>query len=174
MRIGITTSVIQRGRTGIGQYVFALLRAFLRSGTSHQFVVFALEDDLPLFDFARGQFELAPAPERFRSPVKNIFWHQTALPRLARKHKLDVLHVPSYRRLLWPKPCALVGTIHDLAPFHVSGKYDWKRMFYGRTIVPRLAGRQDRIIATSENTARDIARFLQLPRGRVTVVHNGL
>ena len=29
MNIGISTSVIQRGQTGIAQYVFALLRALL-------------------------------------------------------------------------------------------------------------------------------------------------
>jgi glycosyltransferase involved in cell wall biosynthesis len=118
--------------------------------------------------------ELVPVAERFRPPVKNILWHQAHLPRLVRRHQLDVLHVPSYRRLLGTKPCALVGTIHDLAPFRIAGKYDWKRMFYGRVIARRLARLQDAIIAISENTARDITRFFGLPRERLTVIHNGL
>jgi glycosyltransferase involved in cell wall biosynthesis len=96
------------------------------------------------------------------------------LPKLARECGLDVLHVPSYRRLPWRRPCALVATIHDLAPFHVAGKYDWKRTFYARWIVPALARRQDRIIAVSRNTARDIAQFFGLSSERVTVVHNGV
>src|SRR5207248_1931471 len=173
-RIGISTSVIQRGQTGIAQYLFALLRAFLPSADQHRFTLFVLEEDLPLFDFAKGKMELVPVPERFRPPVKNILWHQTELPRLVRQHQLEVLHVPSYRRLLWQKPCALVATIHDLAPFHVARKYDWKRMLYGRVIVRRLARRQDGIIAISENTARDITKFFRLPRERITVIHNGL
>ena len=53
--------------------------------------------------------------------------------------QLDVLHVPSYRRLLWPRPCAVVATIHDLAPFRLPGKYDLLRMFYGRTVAPFTA-----------------------------------
>src|SRR5437016_5284486 len=164
MRIGISTSVIQRGRTGIAQYLFALLRAFLPFAGEHQFILFVLEEDLPMFDFVKGRMELAPVPERFRPALKDIIWHQRAMPILAREHRLDVLHVPSYRRMLWPKPCPLVATIHDLAPFHVSRKYDWKRMAYGRVVVRQLAKRQDQIIAISENTARDILKSFLLPR----------
>ena len=120
MNIGISTSVIQRGQTGIAQYFFALVRAFIPHLDHHQFTLFVLEEDLPLFSFAPEQMNLVTVPEQFRPPVKNIFWHQTALPKLARRHQIGVLHVPSYRRLLWPRPCPLVGTIHDLAPFRVA------------------------------------------------------
>ncbi len=174
MRIGISTSVIQRGKTGVAQYVFALLRALIPHTTQHQFILFVLEEDLNLFEFVRGRMELVPVPEKFRDPVKNIGWHQFVLPGLTRKHRLDVLHVPSYRRLLWSRPCGTVGTIHDLAPFHVQNKYDWKRMLYGRVVARRLAARQSELIAISENTARDIVTYFKLPRQRVTVVHNGL
>src|SRR2546430_9627530 len=146
MRVGISTSVIQRGRTGIAQYVFALTRVLATHVREHDFVLFVLEEDLPLFNFADGLLQLVPVAERFRSPVKNILWHQTEMPRLARELGLDVLHVPSYRRMLWPQPWALVATIHDLAPFRVRRKYDWTRMLYGRLVVPRLARRQHDII----------------------------
>ncbi len=174
MRIGISTSVIQRGQTGIAQYLFALLRAFLWFTQRHEFVLFVLEEDSSLFEFLENHMEIVPVPEKFRSPVKNIAWHQTRLPQLARSYSLDVLHVPSYRRMLWPKPCALVATIHDLAQFHLKGKYDWKRMFYGRVIARKLAGRQDQLIAISKNTARDVRDFLKVDLARVTVIHNGL
>jgi len=174
MRIGISTSVIQRGRTGIAQYLFALVRAFLPYVGEHQFTLFVLEEDLPLFDFVKGRMEFIPVAERFRPAVKNILWHQRTLPQLAGSHRLDVLHVPSYRRMLWRKPCPLVATIHDLAPFTLPGKYDWKRMIYGRLIARRLAQRQDQVIAISQNTASDLRRFFRLPPERITVVYNGL
>src|SRR6266566_6111055 len=167
MRIGISTSVIQRGKSGVGQYVFALLRAMLSRSHQHKFVLFVLEDDIPLFAFAKDKAEIVTVPERFRPPVKNILWHQTRLPKLARNLHLDVLHIPSYRRMLWRRPCPLVSTIHDLAPFHVAEKYDWKRMFYGRVIARRLARRQNRIIAISEYTAGDIVDWFALPREHI-------
>jgi len=151
-----------------------LTRAFLRHVSQDHFTLFALEEDLPLFAFAKKTMELVPVPERFRPPVKNILWHETELPGLVRAHQLDVLHVPSYRRMLWPRPCALVATIHDLAPFRVAKKYDWQRMFYGRVVARWLARRQDSIIAISHNTAQDIGNYFGLAAGRVTVIPNGI
>jgi len=174
MKIGLSTSVIQRGKTGIAQYVFALTRALLDLPDGPEMTLFVLEEDLPLFEFAGGRARLEVVAEKHRPPVRNILWHQTELPRRVRALGLDVLHVPSYRRLLWPQPCPTVATIHDLAPFHVTGKYDWKRMFYGRVIVRQLARRQSEIIAISSNTAADIARFFGVPQERLHMIHNGL
>lgn len=165
---------MQRGRSGVGQYVLALVRALLPAARQHEFTLFVLQEDVARFDFARDAMRIVPVPERFRPAVRNIAWHQTALPILARRLGLDVLHVPSYRRMLWPKPCALVATIHDLAPFRLAEKYDRARMFYGRVVARRLAWRQDEIIAVSKHTACDVAAFFGLPRQRLTVVPNGL
>ncbi|HXT12321.1 MAG TPA: glycosyltransferase family 1 protein [Candidatus Angelobacter sp.] len=173
-RIGISTSVIQRGKTGVAQYLFALLRAFLPYAAENHFVLFVLREDLPLFDFVRGKMQIFPVSERHRSPIKNIVWHQTHLPQLARDLQLDVLHVPSYRRMLWSHPCPVVATIHDLAPFRVPKKYSAARMFYGRVVARCLAHRQNAIIAISENTARDVSEFFKIPDERIRVIHNGL
>jgi glycosyltransferase involved in cell wall biosynthesis len=166
--------MIQRGKTGVAQYLFALLRHLQAQAASHRFTVFVLQEDIPLFSSVGDRLELVVVSERFRPAVRNILWHQLCLPRLVGQHQLDVLHIPSYRRLLGRKPCPLVATIHDLAPFRVPGKYDWKRMFYGRVVVRRLAWRQDRIIAVSQNTARDIMSFFHVPEPRIQVVRNGL
>jgi glycosyltransferase involved in cell wall biosynthesis len=174
MRIGISTSVIQRGQTGIAQHVFALLRAMKPHCEQNQFVLFVMEEDTRQFGYLSDSMKLVTVPEEYRPPVRNILWHQTALPIMAREQRLDVLHIPSYRRLLWRRPCPLVGTIHDLAPFHVSGKYDWKRMFYGRVVAKRLARRQDQLIAISENTRHDLKTFFGISMERITVVYNGI
>jgi glycosyltransferase involved in cell wall biosynthesis len=174
VKIALSTSVIQRGRSGVGQYVLALVRALLPAAARHEFTLYVLEKDLPLFSFAAGRMRLEAVSERHRPPVRDILWHQTELPRLLRSGGIDVLHVPSYRRMLWPRPCALVSTIHDLAPFHLAGKYDWARMFYGRVIARQLARRQDEVIAVSHSTARDVGAFFGLPPDRLTIVPNGV
>lgn len=173
MKVGISTSVIQRGRSGVGQHVLALTRALAERGDIELFL-FALEEDLPLFAEHPEAVRRVVVPERFRPAVRNIVWHQSALPRYARRLKLDVVHTPSYRRMLWRRPCSLVATIHDLAPFHLSGKYDPLRMFYGRRVAKQLAYRQDRIIAISGHTARDVERFFEVPADRISVVFNGI
>jgi glycosyltransferase involved in cell wall biosynthesis len=76
--------------------------------------------------------------------------------------------------MLWPRPCALVSTIHDLAPFHLPGKYDRARMFYGRVVARQLAQRQDEIVTVSRRTARDVERLFRVPASRLTVIPNGV
>lgn len=174
MRIGLSTSVIQHGKTGIAQYVLSLVRSFLEEDRGHEFTLFVLEKDLELFEFARYSMQIVVVPERFRPPLRDIWWHQKVLPVLARQLGLDLLHVPSYRRMIWRRPCSLVATIHDLAPFHIPRKYDWRRMFYARNCVRRLIRRQDEVIAISQTTAQDINRFFGMPLPRINVIYNGL
>lgn len=173
MKAGLTATMVQGGRSGVAQYVFSLVRELIRQGKV-DLSVFVLENELPLFDFAKDGCRIVPVPQAVAPAVKNIVWHQRTLPKLAKELKLDVLHVPSYRRLVRSAPCPAVGTIHDLAPFHVRGKYDFARMFYGRVVVKHLARRQRELIAVSHCTARDIERFFGIPQSRQHVIHNGI
>jgi glycosyltransferase involved in cell wall biosynthesis len=174
MKIGISTSVIQRGKTGVASYLFSLIDALANQNPEHRFSLFVLEEDQQLFANRAKNIELIPVAERHRPPIKNILWHQAILPGIAAKTGLDLLHIPSYRRLMLRAPCPKVGTIHDLAPFQVANKYDYARMFYGRVVVKFLAHRQEQIIAVSRNTARDIQTFFGIPARKITVIHNGL
>ncbi len=173
MTVGITTSVVGRGKTGIAQYLFGLIRA-LAAHPGHHYILFVLEEDLPLFDFARDYASIVSVPEKFRPPLRDIWWHQRHLPKLARELNIDVLHTPSYRRMIWAQRVPRVATIHDLAPCEMSGKYNWPRMFYAKVVARALARRQDAIIAVSARTARDIQRHYGLGPSMVSCVHNGI
>ncbi len=174
IKAGLTTSVIQRGKTGIAQWIFALTRALEAHRDEVELTLFVLEEDLELFDYAKEFCQIDLVPESFRPPVKDIYWHQYHLPRRASELGLDLLHLPSYRRLIRHQGCATVGTIHDLAPFHLKGKYDWKRMLYGKYVVPYFAHQTTHITAVSQYTAGDITRFFGIPENKITVILNGL
>ena len=64
MKIGFSTSVIQRGKTGVAQYVFALLRAMLPHADQHEFNLFIFAEDLPLFAFEQGKMKFITVAER--------------------------------------------------------------------------------------------------------------
>ena len=48
MKIGFSTSVIQRGKTGVAQYVFALLRALLPHAEQHESLLSTLDRNIIL------------------------------------------------------------------------------------------------------------------------------
>ncbi len=174
MRVGLSVSVIQRGKSGVATYAAGLLRGMASAGWPVEMTLFGLEGDREWFAPWLDKCEWVPIPEKFRPAVKDIFWHQTVLPALLRRHCCDIVHIPSYRRIL-ALPCRpQVVTIHDLAPFRLAGKYDRMRMLYGRQVVKRLARRATQIIAISRSTAADIREFFSIGDERVTLVYNGI
>lgn len=131
MRVALSVSVIQRGRSRVASYVFGLLDGFREIGAKLNLVLLGLEQDEPLFARWKEGFRWIAVPERYRAALRNVWWHQTALRPLLRRERIDVLHIPSYRRIVVRPPCPQVVTIHDLAAFSVRTKYDAARMFYG-------------------------------------------
>ena len=173
MRIGLSTSLVQRGRSGVGQYVVNLLAALLRESPRDEFVIFTLEGDAELFRFMRGSARLVVVGEGRRSPAQDVAWHQLSLPRLAVEHELDVLHVPSHRRMLWRHPCALVTTAYDIGAFRVP------RDPRGRGSCPSavfraLARRQDEIVTPTRHAAEELIALTGMPASRVTAVAPGV
>lgn len=166
--------MVQRGKSGIAKYVLSLAKALIPYSREHQFSLLILEEDAPLFQFAAEAMTLVTVDERWRAPLSNILWHQSVLPFWLRANGIDVLHVPSYRRMLSTAPCALVTTIHDLAQFHVPGKYDIARSVYSRIIARALCHRQDRVVAVSKCTRDDLVARFRMPRERLRVIYNGV
>ena len=72
MKIGLSTPVIQRGKTGVAQYVFALLKALIPQLGPHELHLFVMDEDQPLFDFAKGSAQVCLVPEHERPAVRNI------------------------------------------------------------------------------------------------------
>lgn len=174
IHVALSTTVIQRGKSGVATYVFGLLEGFRRNGWPVKISLLGLTEDRPLFDEWVGPCDWIEIDERWRPAPANIFWHQFILPRWLKRTDIDILHIPSYRRIVGGIPCAQVATIHDCAPFRFPGKYDALRMFYGRRIVVPLARRCEAILTVSETTATDIETYFGIPKAEITVTPNGI
>lgn len=174
MKVALSTSVIQRGRSGIATYVFGLLEGLRLIQAPVDLHLIGLAEDRPLFERWLDRCRWLEIPETLRPALRNVAWHQTGLRRLLRREKIDVLHIPSYRRAVWNPPCAEVVTVHDLAAFQLAGKYDAARMAYGRHIVPLLLRSADVLTTVSQATADDLQMFCGIPGSGVRVIWNGL
>jgi glycosyltransferase involved in cell wall biosynthesis len=174
MKIALSTSVGQRGKSGVATYLAGLIDGLGRTAPDLQLTLIGLESDRELYARWLDRCAWWPVSEHWRPAVRDIFWHQWSLPRVLARGGFDVLHIPSYRRIVARAPCAQVVTIHDCAAFAVQGKYDAARMFFGRHIVPRLARRAQAVITVSAATADDVTRHLGLPRAGLRVIWNGI
>jgi len=90
----------------------------------------------------------------------------------------DVFHVPhSYATPLGDCGVKRIRTCHDLIPLRYPEHYtNWKVGFaWGRRQLDRRRYRwADHIVATSEATASDLTELLDIDRGKISVVHNGI
>lgn len=174
MRVGLSVSVIQRGRSGVATYVAGLLRGMKATGWPVEVVLIGLEGDREWFEPWMDHCRWVGVGEKFRPAVRNILWHQTCLRGVLKREGCDIVHIPSYRRLVALPGVPQVATIHDCAPFRLAGKYDPLRMFYGRNVVRPMARRCAGVIAVSEFTAGDIRRFFGISSDRLSVIWNGI
>lgn len=170
MKIGISTFGGDGGKSGISQYIIQLIREFARQPEGCTFEVIGYGDERAVFVPEYGGITHLPFGANLRSPVRNVFWHQTSLPRYCRERAFDVLFLPAgNRRLPLYSPCPTVGTVHDFSSIHVPGKYDRARMLYITRVLPLLIRRLTHVLTVSESSKRDIVEYAGVAKDKVTV-----
>lgn len=132
-----------------------------------------LDEDRKLFSKVEDAHWVS-IPSAYGSGLKNLIWHQWKLPGILRDNGFDILHVPSYRRIVAFCPVVQIATIHDCAPFRLRDKYGVLRGIFGRHLVPWMTRRCDRVLTVSEFTKKDLVQFFKLAEADVQVVYNGL
>ncbi len=129
-----------------------------------------------------------PGPDRCIKDTKNVhiievnmpsypLWEQVALPRAAKKAKVDLLHCTSNTAPIWCN-IPLVLTLHDiifLEPRDKSNKSLYQNMgwFYRRLVVPHILDKCQRIITVSNFEKDNIVRKLGIEEGRMAMIYNG-
>ena len=120
--------------------------------------------------------ELLPAvtvPAKARNRVQWVLGEQTALPLLARRGRVDLLHSLASTAPLWGRFRRVV-TVHDLIYARFPEAHAGLRDKGMRVLVPAAARRSDRVIADSQSTRDDLIELLGIPAGRIDVVPLGL
>lgn len=104
-------------------------------------------------------------------------WEQWALPRAAKRAKVDILHCTSNTAPIWCD-LPLVLTLHDiifLEPRDKQNKSLYQNMgwFYRRINVPRILDKCRRIITVSSFEKENIITKLHIPEQRMAMIYNG-
>ncbi len=171
-KVLLSAGMIQSGHSGVGRYVVELANRISKMGTVELHVA-GLDEDRRLFGSVDDRLWISIPPSS-AGGLRNLLWHQFKLPTILRSGGFDLLHIPSYRRVVASCPITQLATIHDCAPFRLRDKYGLLRGFFGRHVAPWLARRCDHVLTVSEFTKRDLIHFFKLPSTGVEVVYNGL
>ncbi len=176
MRIGIDAHFASYELRGIGKYVVQLVSGLMMADGTHEYVIYG---DPRMFPQPNGRGNV-----KFRNPGSLPYpvWEQAVLPRWVRQDGVELLHCPSNTApVALAKQVKLIITVHDvmyLLPGSVltPSKVFRQRFgnFYRRLVVPRVAGRADRIIAVSKFSKREITEHLRIVPNRIHAIHEGV
>lgn len=170
MKLLVSCIPYDSGKSGISVYVREVVRELRRQG--HELTLLCEPGD----EIFEG-LKTVHAPRWTKKPVVSMLWHLTMLPFwIARRRRAfdGFVICAANRRVCFWYPLPTTATVHDLANFHIPGKYSRLRMFYLAHILPFFAKRAQRLVAVSGATKTDMVRFWHCRDEDVTVLYNGL
>ena len=198
MRLLVSCIPYDKGKSGISVYVREVVRELAAAG--HELTLLCepesrKEESLKFevegskFEAAEGEAQLSTsnikhqtlnyvcAPAWTRRPALSMLWHLFVLPFWIRRHRKEFdgfVICAANRRVCASYPLPTTATVHDLANFHIPGKYSRLRMFYLAHILPHYAKKAQHLVAVSEATKTDMVKFWGCREQDVTVLYNGL
>lgn len=172
MRIGIEAYLLHEGpdyrSAGVSTYTRELIRALAAEPADMEYVVFRGSDagDTP-------DVEAVVSPVPTVNPAIRILWEQCALPLVARRKKVDLIHATVNVAPLTTHIPTVV-TVHDLAFMRHPERFHRAKSMYLRFAVGLSLSRATRVVAVSRHTANDIVEFFGVPERRIEVVYSGV
>lgn len=173
MRIGFDAKRAFNNYTGLGNYSRYIISNICRFHPENEFFLYTPKiADTGLFNVPRGT--TIARPDGIWSAAGSI-WRSVMLPQRLQRDAIDLYHGLSNELPFGIHHSGIrsVITIHDLIfmehpelfPSISRRIYEWK-VRYGSSVATR-------IIAASEQTKKDIIRFLNVDESRIRVVYQG-
>ena len=173
MRLLVSCIPYDGGKSGISVYVREVVRALFEQG--HSLTLLVEPDGSTKCKVENVKCKMASAWTR--RPVLSMLWHLFVLPFWICRHRSEfdgfVICAANRRVCAW-YPLPTVATVHDLANFHIPGKYSRLRMFYLAHVLPFFAKRAQHLVSVSGATKTDMVKYWHCREEDVTVLYNGL
>jgi glycosyltransferase involved in cell wall biosynthesis len=157
------------GNPGIGRYMKCLTEAILAQSAGHEYLLILPPEDGGIIACDSVRVERVAS-----SAACYSLREQIELPRLLRRHKVDLLHTPHFNMPLMA-PCPTVVTIHDV--IYLACRQDLPsrlgRLYY-RAMMTAATRRAERVITVSEFSKKEMVRYLRVNPEKIDVIHSGI
>lgn len=156
----VVSGYVGKKITGIGRNLMCLLD---NVSDDNKYIIYTNEDIKNDFIFNNPNVTVKTYKVSKTSSLGNLLWTTFIFPFVVLKEKADKALIPNFTLLLLKfRPTNVI--MHDLIEFNVPDKFSPKKMFYRTKLAdPITAKRADSIITVSENSKRDIMKFLNVP-----------
>ncbi len=173
MRIGVDCRpLMERDRTGVGEYTYQLTQALLSLPEAHEYIFFysGVKSTVP------SSSVHLKIPNKLLSAC-TFFFGRPYLDKVIehKKGKIDIFFSPNLNFTALSPTCRFVLTIHDLS-FELHPKwYTRKQRIWHRAVRPRKqCQRADVIVVPSENTKCDVVDVYRIAPEKIHVIYPGI
>lgn len=169
MRIAVDGHSLEGQRTGVGRFVFNLLKHWAGDGANDFFIYFKQEipEDLP----RANNFHY-----KILNQASDFLFNQWSLPQAAREDKANLVFCPAYQiPVFFSGKYALI--IHDIIYKAHPEWYNWnswlEKLIFNY-IFKKSAQKAASIVAPSQTTKNEIINFYKIPEEKISVCHEGI
>ncbi|OBX24511.1 glycosyltransferase involved in cell wall biosynthesis [Gelidibacter algens] len=173
MKIGFDAKRAFHNRSGLGNYSRDLIRMVSHFYPENQYVLYNPKPGKVAFQLDANTEETLPNTTFWR--FLSSFWRQKAIIKQLKEDTIDIYHglTGEIPRGIQNTKIKTIVTIHDLIFAHFPELYKpIDRKIY-RNKFQYAADHSDMIIAISEQTKKDIVRFLHIDPKRIKVIYQG-
>jgi glycosyltransferase involved in cell wall biosynthesis len=169
MRIGFDARYASNHFPGIGRYTVGLARGLAELASGHSLVLIVNRQAIA------GRYDLEsvaglPGVELAHVGAGPFGAAQhLALPAVARRLRLDLLHSPYFVKPYLGLPCPSVVTIYDLIGLRFPRTLSWRGRLLYRASMAMAARTAAAVITISESARADLTQRYGLPAGRLAV-----
>ncbi len=149
------------GRTSI----LSLLRYIFALDQETRYLVLVSEYEVALKSFSNVRQIIVPIANRFAARI----YLQIMLPILVQREQVNLVHFAKNLGVIGLS-CPYLVTVHDLTVLHLREYYSLVDVVYWRLIEPLTVRYAAKVIAVSQDTARDIRKFYRVSEQNISVI----
>ena len=171
-KIGIDARELEKPAYGVARYVRNVISTLVTGLNDFEIYLF-FKDRIPTDDYLKNdkiKTKLLKIPGCIN---RDIVWQQIYLPYHIKKNNIDLFFSGQYT-IPYNISAPTICTVHDLSYF-VNHKWFPKREgFLLRSTSKVCLKKVTKIIASSNNTAKDIKKYLPIADEKITTIYPGL
>lgn len=160
MKIGVNASALSSPYSGVSRYITNLYAKLIELDKQNEYIFFSYGEIMDRFvpQEILSRVKIYSFPVFFPKKLQKIIFDLFVIRSMLVEHKIDVFHSPSFSVPLGNKGLMkYVVTFHDLIPFQ-DAQFSSKLLSIYLKIVIKISMRlADVVIASSNNTAEDLA-----------------
>lgn len=174
MRIGVNTLFMIPGKVGGSEiFVMNLLRHLLKVDKKNKYLFIVCRNNKTVFNINSKNVEYLEFNFDNSSRSKRLFFEQIILPQKLKEKKIDLLIAPGNTGLI-QCPCKQLLIVHDLIYFVYPKYYSLIKRIYLQNLVRYSCKKANRIAAVSQNTKKDIVKYIKAKEDKINVIYEGV